>query len=171
MNKKYILILSILAIGIFALGAQLATAQPVEITVGNTTISFLPLIISSRAAEAPSGVLYVFSSTTLTDGNPGGRDAMQNICFSEDPDSHFCSVDEISNAWVETGVHFTYPFTDTWVDNPYLEGDWIFEDRSCGSWLENSAAVQGNLIFSTARNIVGRNCSAEHHIACCKRMP
>ena len=61
MNKKHIFFLSILTISIFILGAYAAKAETVSIRIGNMQISYLPLVITSKAAEAPPGVLYVFS--------------------------------------------------------------------------------------------------------------
>jgi hypothetical protein len=53
MSKRHILILAVLAVCIFVLGGQLATAKPVEVKVGNSQISFLPLIFTSDAESPP----------------------------------------------------------------------------------------------------------------------
>jgi hypothetical protein len=95
MNKKQIFVFAVLAVLIFALGAQLAAAQPVELRIGNTTISFLPLVVTTKAADAPSGVLYVFPSETKTNGDAGGRALMNDICPNEDSQAHFCRREEI----------------------------------------------------------------------------
>jgi hypothetical protein len=184
MNKKQVFILAVLAIVIFALGAQLATAQPVEIRVGDTLINLFPLVISSKAAEAPPGVLYVFPSTTKTDGDPGGRDVMGDICFTEDPDSHFCSLHEIEHAWVETGIYFTTPYTETWVDYPKELGTyypdsstglinpsaWAHWDENCNGWMDNTEVGMGMMI-DIARTVRKRFCNYSRPIACCKQMP
>jgi hypothetical protein len=147
MNKKQIFIFALLAVLIFALGAQLATAQPVEVRIGNTVIHFFPLIFSTKAADAPSGVLYVFSSTVTTDGDAGGRPGMGDICFTEDPNSHF------------------------WVANPEVGGDWEDHDLNCYSWLENDILYNGTIIYETARALGGMHCNQIRPVACCKQMP
>jgi hypothetical protein len=167
MNKKYILILSILAIGIFALGVHLATAGPVEVQIGDTTVSFLPLVMTSKAADAPSGVLYVFWSTDTTDGYAGGRSAIGQICPSQDPDSHFCSLQEIENAIGTSGVYFENPFSDAWLDN---FSTWQSETENCNGWINNTS-FDGQTIIAAARAPSTASCSTDQPVACCKQMP
>jgi hypothetical protein len=186
MNKKQIFVFAFLAVVIFVLGAQAATAQPVSLRVGNTVIQFFPLILSSRAAEAPPGVLYVFSSTATTDGSAGGRDDIGDICPTEDTGSHFCSLQEIENAWATTGVYFSNPFTKSWVDNPDLLGtlypdsngdprnsDWpsVGEYGNCGSWSQDFSGAYGSVIDVSAVNVYYSDCDISLPVACCKQMP
>ena len=49
MSKKNIVVFSIILIIVFALGAQLGSAKPVSIKIGNNEFQFLPLILSSQA--------------------------------------------------------------------------------------------------------------------------
>jgi len=183
MNKKQIFVFALLGILVFALGAQLATAQPVEIRIGNTTIQFLPLIMTTKAADAPPGVLYVFPSTATMDGSAGGRDDMGDICFTQDPESHLCSLQEIENAWVTTGVHFSNSFSKSWVDNPSFLGT-IYPDSSgdprnsswgsvgeygnCASWSLDIAGPYGTVILASGAEIFYEDCDSELPIACCK---
>lgn len=169
MNKIYIFIFSILAVVIFILGAQAATANPVSVQIGTTTISFLPLVITSQAADAPSGVLYVFSSTATTSGNAGGRGAMNDICPSEDPDSHFCRREEIENAWITKGVYFNPSMTNSWLE--YFPGtDWAMGDN-CDAWSSDSEFEYGWIIVEPAHECGTRDCNTVQAVACCKWIP
>jgi len=186
MKKKHIVVFAFLGIIIFALGAQLATAQPIKIQVGDTIFQFLPLIMTSKAADAPPGVLYVFSSTATTDGSAGGRDDIGDICPTEDTGSHFCSLQEIENAWATTGVYFSNPFTESWVDNPFLLGtlypdssgnprisSWpsVGENGNCGSWSQDFPGAYGSVINISAVNAHYSDCNIPLPVACCKQMP
>ena len=170
MNKKYILILALLAVGIFALGAHLATAGPVEVQIGDNTISFLPLIITSKAADAPPGVLYVFSSIDDTTGDAGGRSLMDQSCFNMDANSHFCNLSEINNAFSTTGVFFSPTFEISWVDNATEENLWF--TGNCDGWLTSDPAYDGAFIYDYGYSLgTGGGCHSTLKIACCKWMP
>ena len=186
MNKKQLLILSVLVIVIFTLGAYAAKAEPVSIRIGSTSISFLPLIIKSMAAEAPPGVLYVFSSTAATDGSAGGRNTIGDICPNENPDAHFCSLQEIENAWATTGVYFSDPFSQSWLDNPPLLGTRYPDSNgdpktsiwsstgdygNCGSWSFDIAGMKGTVIMDSALSVFSATCDSTLPVACCKQMP
>jgi len=75
-------------------------------TIGNMEISFLPLIITSRTADVPPGVLYVFSSTDNTKGNGGGRVSMGEFCYADDPESHLCTYQDIKEAANTMGIAY-----------------------------------------------------------------
>lgn len=167
MEKRYILIMAVLAVGIFALGVHLATAGPVEVQIGDTTVSFLPLVMTSKAAEAPTGVLYVFPSTDPTDGYAGGRAAIEQICPDQDPDSHFCSLEEIENAIGTSGIYFENPFYAAWLDN---FSTWNSETENCNGWIDNTS-FDGLNIVPAARAISDAPCSTSQPVACCKQMP
>jgi len=170
MNKKQILIFAVLAIVIFALGAQLATAQPVELRIGNTEISFLPLIVTTKAADAPPGVLYVFSLPLSTQGDVGGRPAIMDLCPTEDPESHFCSLEEIENAWAATGVFFSSSLENAWVDT-FSATYWVSDTDNCNGWTSSDSAHSGYTIseYFVARATYG--CHSSMSVACCKQMP
>jgi len=183
MNKKQIFVLAFLFIFIFTLGVKAATAQPVTIRVGATEIVFFPLVMRSVAAEAPPGVLYVFSSTTTTSGDAGGRDGMGDICPTEDPESHFCSLYEIENAWTTTGVFFHPTFLSSWVDLPLRLGTkqsdvdgyvidslWPSMETNCMSWSSDTLGT-GTHILGSAAAVSETACSDTLSVACCKQMP
>jgi len=170
MNKKHIVILAVLAVVIFILGAHAATANPLSVQIGSITISFLPLVITSQAADAPSGVLYVFSSTATTNGNPGGRLAMNDICPSQDPDSHFCRREEIENAWITTGVYFDTSMQDSWVE-AFYSSDWSEGANNCDAWTYETSGDNGHAIVNGAHSLTSRTCDTILAVACCKWMP
>lgn len=171
MTKKHIFIYAVLAVIIFALGTQLASAQPVELRIGNTTISFLPLIVTTEAADGPSGVLYVFpSQARRTLENSFGRSKMNDICPSEDPQAHFCRWEEINNAWVTTGVYFTSVFTNSWIE--WIPNDiWAEETKNCNGWESYDTVDFGVIITENAHMVSSYPCSYDWPAACCKWMP
>jgi hypothetical protein len=186
MNKKQVVICAILVLMVFTLGARAATMNPVEVRVGNTVIQVFPLVVSSKAAEAPPGVLYIFSSTATTDGSAGGRNTIGDICPTEDTGSHFCSLHEIETAWTSNGLHFSDPFPMSWVDNPNLLGT-LYPDSNgdpkdslwasigpygnCASWTHNVSGAFGTAVGSSGVNISSMDCVNSLPVACCKQMP
>ena len=97
---------------------------------------------------------------------------MQNLCYAEDPDSHFCYLQEIEDTWPNTGVHFSNPFPESWVDNPDLSGiTWDAEENSCDSWLTNTSGSRGAVIYETAETPGITDCDQVLPLACCKWMP
>ena len=172
MHKKHIFIFAVLAIVIFALGTQLATAKPMKLEIGNTEISLFPLILTTKAADAPSGVLYIFSSSITTDGGIGSRSEMNDICPSEIPDSHFCRLEEIENAWVTTGVYFENYLPESWVE--YFSdsvGNWSQANDNCEAWTRDTGDYSGMAILAGAQLYARRDCSQSLSIACCKQIP
>ena len=74
----------------------------------------MPLIITSRAADVPPGLLYVFSSTDVTLGNAMGRSNLMTFCFADDPESHPCTYNELSESAKTMGIYYQYPIETTW---------------------------------------------------------
>jgi hypothetical protein len=70
MNRKHALTYSVLDVVIFVLGVYAPKTEPISNQVGSTEISFVSLVINSKAADLTSGVLYRFSSVATADGNP-----------------------------------------------------------------------------------------------------
>jgi hypothetical protein len=172
MNKKYIVILAVLAVAIFAFGAHFATAGPVEIQVGETTISFLPLIIHSKAADAPPGVLYVFNTGAETSGNIGGRSIMGEICTNEDPESHFCSIEEIEHARTTNGVYYLVDFAASWVDViDASQGAWSDIGLNCAGWSSENDQHTGFVLSAFAASLDVVACDSSAKVACCKQIP
>lgn len=172
MNKKQIFIFAVLAFAVFALGAQLATAEPVELRIGSTTISFLPFIVTTKAAEAPPGVLYVFSTGFETGGNVGGRSFMGEICTNEDPNAHFCSMEEIENARVTNGVYFLVDFVSSWVDViDFSQGGWSDVGLNCAGWSSENDLHTGFVLSAFASSLDVVTCDSLARVACCKQIP
>ena len=177
MNRK-VFTLIMFAVLVFLLGARAATAQwislPKASEIVNSISSFLPIIFNtdsdtSVTSGIPPGVLYIFPSTATTDGAAGGRSAIQQICPSEDPDAHFCSVYEIENAWATTGIFFSDPFPQSWVEKP--DEDWSSTGLDCSGWWNNSSTSGGAAIHINARFMDNMHCNTALPVACCKRIP
>ncbi len=188
MNRK-IFTLIMFAVLVFLLGARAATAQwislPKASDLVNSVSSFLPVILKNYSATSaiPSGVLYIFPSTATTDGDAGGRSAIQQICPSEDTGAHFCSIYEIENAWTTSGVFFKHPFTKSWIDFPNRFGTLAYTSAgypyvsewsgagTCDTWTSSLNIKNGRTIYESAFEIAGETCDASLPIACCKRIP
>ena len=132
-----------------------------ESTIAYDTIDFDPSL------DGPSGVLYVFPSTATTNGYPGGRSVIGDICPTEDPDAHFCSQEEIENAWGTTGVYFNNPFPQSWVD--YYTTWEAGVASNCGGW--NLDSTTGKAIQENVSYAVPVSCVFNQPVACCKQMP
>lgn len=145
----------------------------------------MPMVLNALPTTtqefSPSGVLIVFSSTTTTNANGGGRSGMNAICTAEDPDAHFCSLYEIENAYVSTGVYFRNPFNKAWVDNPTRLGtristpdapygsNWI--ENNCGGWVSDTTEKYAHAIMDSARANGSGKCNEVNYVACCKWGP
>jgi hypothetical protein len=124
----------------------------------------------------------VFPSTTTTNGDTDGRDGMGNICFTDDPDAHFCSLYEIENAMITTGVHFQNSFVESWVDIPgilgtrtgtetYVPSSWQHTANNCSAWGWPDGAYNGHTLDDDAKNVTNSSCDTVLPVACCKQMP
>ncbi len=190
-----LIIVSVVAFAAVILaGAGIATASLVRSASGILP-GFLPLIMK-LPAEVPvtsSSALVIFSSSTVVDGNPGGRSAMNDVCASQDPASHFCSLTEIEDAWTSGGVRFQSPFVRAWVDNPYLgtvvtyriTGSWVDsrwkDNLVCDGWSANNVSTEGTWIDNNGQGLnieiasdgtyVHAFCNELHNVACCKTVP
>jgi hypothetical protein len=187
------LALILVAVLIFMLGVTSATAGWIKIQ-GLDFAGFLPSVMknadTSTTVAASEGALVVFSSAAVTDGNGGGRAPMNNICFVQDPASHFCSVIEIETAWMYRGVRFQNPFTRAWVDNPILGevirnqvtgtgARSIWETNTiCNGWTTNNSGYEGTWIDDGGKKLnyewygappgTTAWCNEVHPVACCK---
>ena len=173
MNRK-VFTLIMFTVLVFLLGARAATAQwislPKASEIVNSVSSFLPIIFKSStvvSANPPSGVLYIFPSTATTDGDAGGRSGIMQICPSEDTGAHFCSIHEIESAWATTGIFFSHPFPQSWVDNP--DENWNSTNADCDGWGSNSQ--DGTRISTSAVYTSGMGCQHTLPVACCKQIP
>jgi hypothetical protein len=197
MNRKIFTII-ILAVMVFFLGAT-ANAyglMPVETLVpGDLDVAaFLPLLAKNYSASGGlSGTLLVFSTDANTTGSGGGRSGMNFKCTDQDPESHFCTLPEIENAMMTSGVRFSTPFVEAWVDNPSLgtvithqvDGTAhisVWQHNNCVGWNINLNTQFGTVIFD---NGVGlsieldpgtgqpspRPCDLNRRVACCRWVP
>jgi len=184
----------LVAVLIFMLGVTSATAGWIKVPVLDFS-GFLPSVMknadTTSTAAGSTGALVVFSSAAVTDGNAGGRAPMNNICFVQDPDSHFCSLVEIETAWMYRGVRFQNPFTRAWVDDPVLgtvirhqatgagaDSNWEYYTNVCQAWTSNNSMDEGTWIDNGARKPnfewygtpggIAAGCNEVHPVACCK---
>lgn len=175
---------------IFMLGVEAANAGWLTIPE-DWVSSFLPITMKEASAETTtSRPLSVFSTIATTTGNAGGRTGMNQMCMSQDPDSHFCNLAEIDVAWINRGVRFLPPLNRAWVDNPSLGlaityqatgaaatekwsqgfvcNGWITGDDSAeGIWIDDNA-IGINIEMSPTGQYIHAPCDQVHHVACCK---
>jgi hypothetical protein len=197
MNRKIFTIIS-LVILIFFLGAT-ANAYgliPVEtLTPGDLDVAaFLPLLAKNFSANGGlSGTLLVFSTDANTTGSGGGRSGMNFKCTDQDPESHFCTLPEIENAMMTSGVRFSTPFVEAWVDNPTLgkvithqvDGtahNSVWKINNCEGWnvalsdrfgaviLDNGVGVSIEIDPATGMDSP-RPCNSNRRVACCRWVP
>ena len=140
-------------------------------------------------AGSPRGVLHVFQTTATYNGSgPAGygRSGMHAGCRLEDPASHFCTIQEIENAWKTTGVAFVAT-SQSWVDNAIvgtvnsdyagdtsMASDWYGGNANgdfpynCNGWINSTNAGRGLILNDGAISPAAEACDDTHPIACCK---
>lgn len=147
--------------------------------------------VPRQVTQSPArGTLQVFGTSTSYNGNPAtgyGRRGMHEACRLEDPESHFCSIQEVENAFRTTGVTFL-THGAMWVDNVILgslsdtyDGDWFAASDwygggssssdyplNCGGWTQSTSAAYGFAINTGAISPSIAVCDSTHPIACCK---
>jgi hypothetical protein len=183
-----------LAAAIFLAGAALAQdGYDPEKDIDNNgqidVVDIQEVAESWNTAGSPRGVLHVFQTTATVNGSgPSGygRSGMHAGCRAEDPASHFCTIQEIENAWKTTGVDFVLT-SQSWVDNaivgtvnPDYGGDTIVASDwyggnangdypyNCNGWTINLSTGRGLIINSGAISPAVETCDDIHPIACCK---
>jgi len=175
MNRK-VFTLIMFAVLVFLLGARAATAQwislPKASEIVNSVSSFLPVIFKNydAASANPHGALYVFSSTSTTDGDADGRPGMNTICSNEESLAHFCTVDEVESAFKSNGVYFATLFHKSWVDAPLATSSWNDAYENCNGWTSNSDP-SGKAINHMASHVIEEPCNQNIQVACCKWIP
>jgi hypothetical protein len=202
----------LVATGIFLAG--LLTAQqlynPARIGDSGAGASNLDNISDLEGSCQPicnqRGTLTVYQSTDHVSGrvhirNREGqglshRAAMHAICQQEDPESHFCSIQEIEHAWRTSGVYFHIPsdrydnLTNySWVDDAKLgsildsyhedpnqkaKSDWWGgngEDDyplNCYAWSEDDPGLKGLALSIDVATVEPQDCEFEIAVTCCK---
>jgi hypothetical protein len=147
---------------------------------------FLPLVMKAMKLipTSGSGVLYVFPTTTTTAGSPSAwRAGMHDICIVEDPESHFCSLEEIEHAWVTTGVQFEHMPSVSWLDTASLAtlvdpvngtSEWnitVGSKANCDGWRSTDPADEGTILMGNGLGPYTENCDVVLPVACCKHLP
>jgi hypothetical protein len=190
-NRLKLLTAILIAALVFMLGAGAATAGWIKIPLVDLS-TFLPIVLKDSSPQNPTSAgstLVVFSSAATIKGNGGGRSGMNNICYTQDNSSHFCSLPEIETAWMYRGVRFQHPFTRAWVDDPVLgrvirhqatgtgaESVWSSYGANCFGWTNDTSSAEAYWIDTNASGgdfeIFGSPssalCNETHAVACCK---
>jgi hypothetical protein len=117
MNKKYIVILAILAVGIFALGVHLATAGPVEVQIGDNTISFLPLVMNTKADQVNSAI-SVSAAAFRPEDNTMGFTNHGNVLYdySGPGENYYHAPVQLPHGAIITDMTCYYNDSDTYYD-------------------------------------------------------
>ncbi len=154
----------------------------------NAIFETLPLL-APDAVDSSTGQLIVFqTSGTYNGSGPSGygRSGMHAACQAEDPASHFCTIQEIENAWKTRGVLFITS-SQSWIDNAVvgtinddftgdilISSDWYGGNvngdypYNCNAWTINLPDGRGTIINSGAISWAVETCDDVHPIACCK---
>lgn len=133
--------------------------------------------------------LRVFQTVATYNGSgPAGygRAGMHAGCRLEDPSSHFCTIQEIENAWKEGGLSFEAT-SQAWVDNGIVgtvntgyggdtaaASDWYGGNAAgdfpynCNGWINSTGAGRGLIVNDGAISPAVETCDDIHPIACCK---
>lgn len=144
---------------------------------------------SWNTAGSPRGALHVFAtSATFNGAGPTGygRSAMHEACRAEGPASHFCTIQEIENAWKTTGVDIV-TYAQAWVDNAVVgtinpdyggdtqvASDWYGGSAigdypyDCNAWTVSGNANRGLILNNGAISPAVEACDDTHPVACCK---
>jgi hypothetical protein len=156
------------------------------------TLDIQQVASSWNTSGSPRGTLTVFTSSSTTNGAAAdGRAGMGALCRVNDPDAHFCTLEEINNAFGSTGVVFVTPFPMAWVDmirhrniarpngaDTYSTGNYYwrgvessadpFYIQNCNGWTNANGASYGTIIMLNAENYTQVTCNQPLPVACCK---
>ena len=176
MGRKFFTIV-LFAVMMFIVGVTAASAEWVSLPsaeyISNAFSGFLPIVMSSDTpeTEGPVGALIVFSTQAKTTGAGGGRVGMNAKCAAEDPKAHFCTLQEVHNAFLTSGVYFnTSTAEDSWIDNIDSTDVMIWNSYNCGGWTNEAAG--GRIVRRKAEGpLTTTDCTRSLPIACCRWVP
>jgi hypothetical protein len=141
------------------------------------------------ASLSPELIVFQTAATYNGAGPAGyGRAGMHAACRLEDPDSHFCSLQEIETAWKTNGLNLDLS-SQAWLDNavtgtidPGYAGDFtVVSDwyggnavgdhpYNCNAWTGSANANRGLILNTGSISPAVEACDDIHPIACCKRV-
>jgi hypothetical protein len=184
----------IFVVGVVAAQLEFNPQDAVDNSVVNPAVGAVGDPASSDAPDSSpsiSSILQVFaSSTTYNGAGPSGygRAAMHASCRLEDPDSHFCSLQEIETAWQEGGLDLLLN-GQAWIDNavtgtidPGYTGDFTLVSHwyggsgvgdhpyNCLAWTNSTNPARGLILNDGSISPAVEACDDIHPIACCKRV-
>jgi hypothetical protein len=165
--------------------------EDVSEPAGQSEVAESSAIASVNAVTGANGVLQVFqTSTTYNGAGPTGygRSGMHATCRLEDPTAHFCSLQEIENAWKTHGIDLVL-VNQAWVDNAQVGtidsgytgdfqsvSDWYggnaINDHpyNCNAWTVSTNTARGLILNTGAISPAAEACDDNHPIACCKTL-
>jgi hypothetical protein len=184
------IIILVLIFGAGAVAAQ-ALLDP-EDAVDNTNqgeVNDPAALEAVSAVTTTSGVLQIFQTTATYNGaGPAGygRSAMHAACRAQDPESHFCSLQEIETAWKTGGLNIVQ-VNQAWVDNAVtgtidsgyggdftIVSDWYGgtavgdHPYNCNAWTNSANVGRGLIMNDGAISPAVEACDDIHPITCCK---
>ncbi|MEA3335943.1 MAG: hypothetical protein U9R25_08550 [Chloroflexota bacterium] len=156
------------------------------------TLDIQAVASSWNTSGSPRGTLSVFSTAQTTSGDAtDARAGMGTLCRAVDPDSHFCTLQEISSALLVSGVTFQTPMPATWIDNirrtsatlpegsmtyqtvenfwqgidDAQSGNWFYA-QNCNGWT--GTAGYGTILKENGSGYTQAICDQAYPVACCK---
>jgi hypothetical protein len=157
------------------------------------TLDIQQVASSWNTSGSPRGTLLVFTTAQTTTGAAtNARAGMGELCRAVDVDSHFCTLQEIGTALLESGVTFQTPFATAWIDNirrtsatvsvsgttyqtvddiwkgiESSSGNWFYA-QNCNGWTNSGAGAYGTILEANGSGFMQATCNLAYPVACCK---
>lgn len=182
----------VLGVGGAALAQEYMPQRDVNTDGRIDAVDIQQVASSWNTSGSPRGTLTVFASSATTGAAPAqARAGMGDLCRLDDPDAHFCTLQEINAAFMGSGVRFQTPFPAAWVD--FIRSSTIsrpsgsdsysttnygwrgvgnttdpFYVQNCNGWTNTAAGSYGTIIQANAENYAQTTCNLSYPVACCK---
>ncbi len=187
---------AILVVGAILIGTAVAAQEYYPVRDVNAdgridTLDIQGVASSWNTSGSPRGTLVVVATTQTTTGAAtNARAGMGELCRAADPDSHFCTLQEISSALLAGGVTFQTPLPVTWIDNirrtsatvsvsgttyqtvddiwkgiDTQSGNWFYA-QNCNGWTTTTGL--GTIMQANGSGYGEATCSLPYPVACCK---
>jgi hypothetical protein len=184
----------ILVIGVVAAQFEFNSEDAIDDSQADPAVGRVGDPASPDAPDSSSSlslVLHVYaSSITCSGAGPAGygRAGMYDACRLEDPNSHFCNLQEIETAWKTNGLNLILT-GQAWIDNavvgtvdPGYAGDFAAvsdwyggnavgdHPYNCLAWTSSANGARGLILNSGSISPAVEACDDVHPVACCKRV-
>lgn len=149
---------------------QVTNFPAVQQVAGTVSVGNLPLDGTGRVLvavqSAGSNALVLRSTSTMYQGDLGGRTGATQKCRVEFPNSHFASEDEIQGAFQARGIVWLSSETDwSWVDTITRTSVNCFEWQATAN--TDGSRIDGDLVRTKGTDLFnGGPCSDAHPILC-----